>query len=176
MMSTSGLRRSDNHQKAINMASSLDVVNLYLQYGIYDSPVPATFFRSALSLIVNTKFCPPRPINTYGQKECLNIILTSEIGIGATGHVLRGTLESEVDCVTPLDVVVKLAFDFAQRDALRSEYEFYRLLKSKGVQKGILTPMGFFDDHDNAACALVMLYAGCPISSELICNLSTSDR
>jgi hypothetical protein len=174
-MSTSGLRRSDNHQKAIHMASSLDMVFLYLQYGIYDSPVPASFRRSALSLVSKTKLCP-RPINTYGLKECLNIILTSEIGNGATGVVLRGTLEPEVDCVTPLDVVVKLAFDFGQRDALRSEYEFYRRLKVKGVYKGIVTSLGFFDDYDNAACALVMLYAGIPLSSESIRNLSTSDR
>ena len=157
------------------MASSLDVVHLYLQYGIYDSLIPASFFRSAPSLNTDTKFSP-RPINTYGRKERLNITLTSEIGNGATGHVLRGRLESEVDCVTPLDVAVKLAFDFEQRDALKNEYEVYRCLKSKGVYKGIVTSMGFFDDYDNAACALVMLYAGIPLSSESICNLSTSDR
>lgn len=168
------------------MASNHDVIFLYLNYNIYDSPVPASFLRSAPPIIAHTK-CPtppfcPRAINTYGPEECLIIVLTSEIGQGATGVVLRGTLEPEIlGCAMPLDIVVKFAFDFEQRDALRSEYEVYRHLRLKGVVaipkgvEGITTALGFFDDHEGAACALVMLYAGVPLSTELQGNLSISD-
>jgi len=66
----------------------------------------------------------PRTNRTYRQEECLTIVLTSEIGRGTTGMVHRGTLEPLI-CggAMPLDVVVRLAFDTEQRDALKSEYE-----------------------------------------------------
>jgi len=89
--------------------------------------------------------------------------------------VHRGTLTPEIwDGAMPLDVVVKLAFDSEQRDALRSEYEVYRHLKSKGVH-GIATALGIFDDSEGCACALVLLYAGVPLS-ESQGILSISDR
>ena len=75
----------------------------------------------------------------------------------------------------PLDVVVKLAFDSEQRDALRSEYKVYCHLKSKGVHQGIATALGIFDDSEGCACALVLLYAGVPLS-ESQGNLSEIDR
>ena len=134
----------DLHQKAIHMASSCDVVFLYLQYGIYNSPVPASFLRSTPSITAcSTSPFVPRSIDTYGPEECLTVILTSEIGHGATGAVLHGRLEPD-DGAMPLDVVVKLAFNFEQRDALRGEYEVYRCLRSKEVVQGIATALGFF--------------------------------
>jgi len=88
----------------------------------------------------------------------------------------RGTLEPEIcDGVVPLDVVVKLAFSSEQRDALRSEYEVYRRLESKGIHQGIATALGFFDDAEGCACALVLLYAGVPLS-ESQGSLSDVDR
>ncbi|KAK2467450.1 hypothetical protein APHAL10511_000305 [Amanita phalloides] len=168
-------------EKAIHVANKRDVVFLYLQYGIYDSPVPASFLRSAPSIIARTR-CPtppfsPRVIRTCGPEECLIIVLTSEIGRGATGVVHRGTLKLDLKSVTmALDVVVKLAFDTEQRDALESEYEIYRHLRSKGVRQGIATTLGIFDDSEGAACALVMLYAGVPLCEESQGNLSISDR
>ncbi|KAF8808131.1 hypothetical protein BYT27DRAFT_7211721 [Phlegmacium glaucopus] len=170
-----------DHQNAIHLASNRDVVFLYLQYGVYDSPIPALFLRSAPSIMAPTR-CPtppfsPSAILTCGLGESLSIVLTSEIGRGATGVVHRGTLEpANWDYPTPLDVVVKLAFDIEQRDALRSEYKVYRRLRSKGVHRGIATALGFFDDSEGAACALVMLYAGVPLLTESQGNLSTSDR
>ncbi len=69
----------------------------------------------------------PRALHSYGLEDCLTIVLTPEIGRGATGVVHRSTLEPEIlDGVMPLEVVVKLAFDSEQRDALRGEYEVYR--------------------------------------------------
>ncbi len=161
------------------MASNRDVVLLYLQYGVYDSPIPASFLRSAPPIMAHPR-CPTPPfssraLRSYGLEECLTIILTSEIGRGATGVVHRGTLTPEIwDGAMPLDVVVKLAFDSEQRDALRSEYEVYRHLKSKGVH-GIATALGIFDDSEGCACALVLLYAGVPLS-ESQGILSISDR
>jgi len=167
-------------EKAIHVASNRDVVLLYLQYDVYDSPIPALFLRAAPSIIAHTR-CPtpplsPRSIHTYGLEECLTVVLTSEIGQGATGTVHRGTLKPGIpDGAMSLDVVVKLAFDVEQRDALKSEYNVYCCLRSKGILRGITTPLGFFDDSEGGACALVMLYAGVPLIAALRRDLSISD-
>ena len=163
----------------MDAASNRDVVLLYLQYDVYDSPIPASFLRSAPSIMAHTRCSPPlfspRALHSYELEECLTIILTSEIGRGATGVVHGGTLWPEVlDGAMPLDVVVKLAFNSEQRDALRSEYEVYRHLKSKGVHQGIATALGIFDDSEGCACALVLLDAGVSLS-EFQGNLSISD-
>lgn len=107
----------------------------------------------------------------------MTIVITSEIGQGATGVALRGTLKPKnMEGAGSLDAVSKLAFDAEQRDSLRREYELYLLLKSKGVHRGITPTIGFFDDVEGSACALVMLYAGVPISTlDPGRMLSTSD-
>jgi hypothetical protein len=165
------------HQETIQVASNCDVVLIYLQYDVYDSPIPSSFLRSASPITADpTPPLSPRAISTYAPEECLTIVLTSEIGQGATGIVHRGTLKPETSGVSiPLDVVVKLAFDDEQRDALRSEYEVYRSLRSKGVLKGLTTSLGFFDDSEGGPCALVMLYAGRALVTEPECVLSVSD-
>jgi len=149
-------------QKTNQAASKRDMLLLYLQYGIYDSPSTASFIRSAPPFMA--KPAPPlspRAIHTYTLCECLSIVLTSEIGRGATGVVHRGTLELQNgDGSVPLDVVVKLAFDSQQRGMLKTEYETYSHLGSKGVFRGLTTTLGFFDDIEEGPCALVMLYAG----------------
>jgi hypothetical protein len=148
------------------VANNRNLVLLYLQYDVYDSPIPASFIRSAPSIMAHTTTPPfsPRTLHSYGLEECLTIVLTSEVGRGATGVVHRGTLEPAIcDDVMPLDVV-KLAFNSDQRDALKSEYEIYRRLKSKGVHQGITTALGIFDDSEGCACALVLLYAGVSLS------------
>ncbi len=154
------------------------MVLLYLRYDIYDSQVPASFLRSAPSIMTHTRsqtpFSPRAP-QSCGLEDCLTIVLTSEIGRGATGVVHRGTLKPEICDIMPLDVVVKLAFSSEQRDALKNEYEVYRRLKSKGVHRGIATALGIFDDSEGCACALVLLYAGVPLSDSPG-NLSDVDR
>jgi len=80
-----------------------------------------------------------------------------------------------LDRSTPLDVVVKLAFDSEQRDALKSEYEMYRLLRSKGVVKGITTVLGSFDDFEGGPSALVMLHAGVSLVTKPEPVLSVSE-
>jgi hypothetical protein len=166
-------------QKTIQATSKRDMLLLYLQYGIYDSPIPASFIRSAPPIMAKAKFPPslsPRAIRTYTPNECLSIVLTSEIGMGATGVVYRGTLKlNNGDGSTQLDVAVKLAFDSQQRDMLRTEYETYRRLRSKHVLKGLTTTLGFFDDTEDDLCALVMLYAGDSLLDQPEHILSVSD-
>jgi hypothetical protein len=90
--------------------------------------------------------------------------------------VHRGTLTPEIwHNAIPLDVVVKFAFEIEQRKALRNEYEVYRRLRLKEVDQGVTTALGFFDDAEDGACALVMLYAGVPLSTILEGGLSISD-
>jgi hypothetical protein len=166
------------HQKTIRVANNRNVVLLFLRYDIYDSPIPATFLRSAPPIMAGSKFpAPPllpRDISTYGLDECLPIVLTSEIGDGATGIVHRGTLQLEG--YVPLDIVVKLAFANEQRHALRDEYEVYCRLRLKGILRGITTVLGFFDDCEGGPCALAMLYAGVSLATEPERVLSVSDR
>jgi hypothetical protein len=99
-------------------------------------------------------------------KDCLSIIVTSEIGRGATGLVLGGQLEVEATrgCV-PLGMAVKLAFTDDQRYSLREEYEVYRQLRSKGVVKGIPHAFGFFDDAEGGPSALIMSAAGSSLAT-----------
>jgi len=163
--------------KTIQVANNRNVVLLFLRYDIYDSPIPATFLRSAPPIMAGTKFPTPPllppDISTYGLDKCLPIVLTSEIGHGATCIVHRGMLQLEES--VPLDIVVKLAFDKEQRHALKDEYEIYHRLRLKGVLRGITTVLGF-DDCEGDPCALVMPYAGISLATELEHVLPVSDR
>ena len=143
------------------LANCRKIAALYLRYGIYDSPNPATFVRSSLSLRA-----PPMTCSCYNLEECLTIVLTSEIGHGGIGIVLRGTLQVEASTRHGLlDVAVKLAITGQQREALWNEYTVYGRLKMEGVDAGITTPIGFFEDVDGGASALVMPYAGIPLAT-----------
>jgi hypothetical protein len=161
----------------IDLANNYNLVLLYLRYDIYNSTIPASFFRSAPSVTPHQRSPPPPPpISTQDiqLEECITIVLTSEIGSGSTGVVHRGELNTYGGTMS-LDVAVKLAFDIEQRDALRKEYETYGYLRSKGVIRGVATALGFFDDSEDTACALVTMYAGVPVSTELQGDLSVSD-
>jgi len=164
----------------VQVAQNRVVLLLYLRYGVYDSRYPATFYRSAPAITEDREtppLLPLRPISSCQTKDCLTIILTAEIGHGATGVVHRGTLHVEsFDESVPLDAVVKLAFDSEQRDALKNEHEIYRLLRLNGVVQGIATVLGFFDDVEGGPSALVMLYAGVSLETEPEQVLSLSER
>ena len=142
---------------------------LFLQYGIYDSTNPSTFIRSLPTGQAPNPLPSRETIRSYKLKECLTIVLKSEIGHGATGKVLRGTLEVEasVGCVL-LDVAVKLALSSEQCTALRNEYATYHQLRLKAVTSGITAPLGlFYDVHpEGGPSALVMPYAGVPLDEK----------
>lgn len=174
--------RPDQHQheSTIQMAENRDVLFLYLRYGIYDSRIPCTFLRSAPTITEGKKraLLSRQAISSCRDEDFLVIILTSEVGAGATGVVHGGVLavESSDGCIS-LDVVVKLAFESEQREALKHEYEVYRLLRSKGVVKGITVVLGFFDDFEGRGpSALVMLNAGVPLGTTQEKDLLGSER
>jgi len=93
------------------------------------------------------------------------MVLKSEIGHGATGEVLRGTLKVEASACVLLDVAVKLALGSERGNSLRQEYKIYQLLMKSGVTAGITAPLGLFDDVGGEACALVMPYEGTPLAA-----------
>lgn len=122
-------------------------------------------------------FSPPRIISSYREEDSLTVVLTSKIGHGATGVVLRGVLAADGSGGSSLiDIVVKLAFDSEQRDALRNEYEAYCTLRLKGIVQGIATVLGLFDDCEGGPSCLVMRYAGVSLGTELERVLSVSER
>lgn len=65
-------------EKLINAALNRELVLLYLQYFIYDSPVPASFVRSLpLTLPMSSSpFYPPDRM--YEPHACMTIVATSE--------------------------------------------------------------------------------------------------
>jgi hypothetical protein len=148
------------HKNTIQAAENRDVLLLYFRYGIYDSPVPATFLRSMAAIAKDENTFSPQPNGPFRTRDCFAITATSEIGQGATGIIHGGTL-TVLGSDRLLDIAIKLAFDREQRDALRHEYKMYRFLWSKWVVKGITTALGFFDHAEQPGpCALVMLSAG----------------
>ncbi|KIL60282.1 hypothetical protein M378DRAFT_14258 [Amanita muscaria Koide BX008] len=160
-------------KSTLELASGRNVILLYLQFGIYDSSAPSTFVRSGP--IGHPTPLPSREtVRNYQLEECLAVVLKSEIGHGATGQVLRGTLEVEASECVSLDVAVKLALASEQRKALRDEYKIYHQLRSKGVTAGITTPLGLFEDVEGGACILVMPYVGAPLAAtpELVLPIS----
>ncbi len=161
------------YQSTLELASGRNVILLYLQYGIYDSSAPSTFLRSG-PIGHPTPLPSQETVQNYQLKECLTIVLKSEIGHGATGQVLRGTLEVEASECALLDVAVKLALGSERCEALRGEYRIYHQLRSKGVTTGITTPLGLFDDVEGGACTLVMPYVGAPLAAtpELVLPIS----
>jgi hypothetical protein len=100
-----------------------------------------------------------------------------EIRHGATGNIHCGILEPEIsDGAMPLDIVIKLTFNFEQQDALKSEYGVYYSLRSNRICRGIVTLLDFFDNSKGGACPLIMPYAGVLLDEVPWWNLSTSDQ
>jgi len=168
---------------ALKLAENRDVLLLNLRYDIYDSRIPSTFLRSAPAITEGKKLRPllsPQAISSCRDEDCFVINLTSELGAGATGVVHGGTLYIDSDSSDEsisLDVVVKLAFDREQRDALEHEYEMYRLLRLTAVVEGIAVVLGFFDDFEgHGPSALVMLNAGDSLGTTPEQNLLGSQR
>jgi hypothetical protein len=153
---------------------------LSLRYGVYDSPTPDTFRRSAPPILDKKQISAsryPRDIKDYRTVDCLSVTLTSEVGWGAIGVVHRGMLDADgLPGFTTLDVVVKLAFESEQKADLKAEYERYRVLRSRGVINGIATTLGLFDALEDGPCALIMLYAGDPLEEEQKQMFSATER
>ena len=125
---------------------------MHFQYG-----APATFIR-----VVQMPTTPssPQRQRVFQADECLMLVVTSEIGTGATGIVHAGMpeVESPGQCIS-LYVVVKLAF---------SDHEKERLAHENPIS-GIPTLLGLFTAVDRPS-ALLMTYNCVSVSSN--CHLA----
>jgi hypothetical protein len=152
-------------QQVIEILSKPKRLFVYLRFGIYDSPVPATFVR-----VTPPPFVKPTPL--MSPNGCMTLVVSSELAQGATGVVHGGTLEMKtLEQRISLDIVAKLAFGEDQRENLKHEFSTYCHLTSKGV-KNIPTLLGLFEDVEDGALALLLTPAGVPIVNKG--QLSTS--
>ena len=138
---------------------------MHFQYGIYYSPVPAAFIRVLAPMPTH----PPSPQHQrvfLADASELVLVITSEIGTGATGIVHGGTLEVELagQCVS-LDIVAKLAFSGYQKERLAHENEIYLYLSSRHV-RGIPTSLGLFSSTHGGPSALILTYNGVSITRD----------
>jgi serine/threonine protein kinase len=143
-----------------------------LKYGVYDSPRPVPFLH--MECPSHTRSCEL----PYTLEDTFGVVMTSEIGAGATGIVLRGTLfvEGHED-IAPLDVAMKISIGNGEKAALAHEHDTYRFLNAHGITRGIGTVLGFFRD----ACepgdhALLMLYDGVVFDQASTGSLSPAKR
>jgi hypothetical protein len=143
-------------------------IQLYLRYGIYDSPIPATFLRKP----VQSQIDEPRKTRSSRRqaRAChlkddhhCSIILTSEATPGSTGIVHFGTLGIDIERSPVLSVGVKIACTDYEQELLTQERHIYMHLRAQGV-KGIPTVLGFFDALDDDASCLVLLHCGRTLS------------
>jgi len=138
---------------------------MHFQYGIYDSPVPAAFIRAVAPLPTPPR--SPQHRRVFQAAERLVLVITSEIGTGATGIVHGGTLEVELPGQSiSLGVVAKLAFSDHQKERLAHENAIYRYLSSTHIT-GIPTLLGFFSSIDGGPSALLMTHRGVSVSSNI---------
>lgn len=147
-------------------AKSRQYVHISLQYDIYDSPSPSTFRRLSSTSPEAPLFpSPPHWNSAATTLDRASIVLTSELGEGATGVVHGGKLLVDVDGHGPqaLDVAVKLSMTFGEKESLHKEYLRWAKLQQRGV-KGIPNVLDYYEDIDSGGPRmLLMLNAGVPL-------------
>ncbi|KAF4610101.1 hypothetical protein D9613_010624 [Agrocybe pediades] len=113
-----------------------------LNYGIYCSPIPATFFRLKPS-------CAP---------EYMDLTLSEPIGEGAVGVARAATVSLALETGEVLEhrVIIKLAFSNVQKEKIRHEYGVYEHLANVGHVQGIVQVHDLFEDPDSRTLALIM--------------------
>jgi hypothetical protein len=157
------------HQAVYNAPDIGNVVFIYLCYGVFASPCPATFVRimpvtNGPGQAPTPPPSPPQEQRSYLPSESVNIILTSEMRPGSSGIVHIGTLEPKSPSDQRLEVAVKLAFSQDEKETLAHEHRLYSHLHSKGV-RGIPKEFGLFVDEElveggEGPYALIMSFAG----------------
>ncbi|KAF7309356.1 Protein kinase domain-containing protein [Mycena indigotica] len=149
----------------IAIASQRDMMFLTLQYGIHCSPAPASFIRAAQCLVHATKRKPnykPPIKRSYKPEEYFELLLTSQIGDGATGVVHSANLRVVTKAGSALthdNLVLKIAFQERQQVRMRHEYAIYQRLAEHGVT-GVPQVYGLFEDLEGGAIALLMNNCG----------------
>ncbi|KAG6879805.1 hypothetical protein C0992_011356 [Termitomyces sp. T32_za158] len=145
-----GMKEAQLSKCIKNHADDRSLALLEMHYDVYNSPVPASFVRAGT-----------KRKRSYGADEYFKLILTSEIGSGATGVVHDAHLEVQVGGHTlRIGVVVKLAFTPEEVESMRHEFSVYEHLALRGVQEGIPLVFGLFEDVETNAMALVMNHVG----------------
>jgi hypothetical protein len=170
-------------QIILKAANLRNLALIRLQFGVYNSPVPASFLRCGPSLSPVIGPSPPRKAkDTYLSHEYFTLVLTSQIADGATGIVHGARLELDTSDSQPLteEIVVKLAFSDKQQKRIRNEYDIYQHLAHAKVV-GIPTVLGLFEDLEGGSMALVMSNAGVSLWKQRVdragqVTVSTSER
>lgn len=103
----------------------------------------------------------------YLSKEYVPLILYGEeLGHGATGNVYRARFGPST-ALPPgkkdIPLIVKLATSGGKLFRLRHEYDIYTHLNAVGV-KGVPHILGYYQDFDHEAGALIMEDAGTPLA------------
>ncbi|KAF9487642.1 hypothetical protein BDN71DRAFT_616206 [Pleurotus eryngii] len=146
----------DKPENTISDVFHRHLLLMSLQYGVYASPNPATFFRCGHQ---------PTPSKnkhaTYQPDAYMMLRLTSMIASGATGIVHEGTLEADRTDRLPAacKVVAKLAFDKLQKERMRHEADIYQHLSKAGV-RGIPKYYGIFEPLDDGPLVLLASHEG----------------
>ncbi len=132
------------------------VLALHLQYGNYNAPTPQILLAPD----------HPRP-DIYQSTQCRSLILTSELGSGATGQAYVGTFGPGNDHFkAPPRLVAKLATTKDRLMSLRHEYDVYCHLQSRDV-RGIPFVFGYYQDSHRGVGALIMNYVGNPLGRRM---------
>lgn len=143
-------------QDIFNDVRQRQLLLLSIQYGVYSSPNPATFFRCGHQPnFTGAKRAAFKP-NEYAQLK-----LTSLITRGATGTAHEGILEVHHGDrgLTTCSIVAKLAFGDAQRERMKHEAIIYEHLTKAGV-RGIPKYYGIFEDLHDGPLVLVTSHEG----------------
>ncbi|KAF4573544.1 hypothetical protein AB1N83_009777 [Pleurotus pulmonarius] len=151
----------DGNATTVDFSSDLFSRNLLLvslNYGVYCSPHPATFFRRG-----------HQPASakgaSYKATEYVRIRLVSQ---GATGSVHDGTLEAYRENEDPIicRIVAKLALNDAQKERVKHEAAVYERLVKAGVN-GIPKYYGLFEDPRSGHLMLVTRHEGLPLPHKI---------
>lgn len=128
-----------------------------LQYGVYSSLNPTTFFRPGHRPNISGS----RRRVAYTATEYIHIRLTSLITRGGTGTVHEGRLEAHCkDGLVTRDIVAKLAFGSDQKQRMLHEATIYEHLTKSRVSC-IPTCYGIFEEpHDDGPSVLVTSHEG----------------
>ncbi|KDR68735.1 hypothetical protein GALMADRAFT_1026246 [Galerina marginata CBS 339.88] len=149
---------------------SRPLVLVNLSYGIYQSPVPASFMRlgpSCVHISYINSFKKIRRKGKYTHSQYFTLTVGEHLGKGAIGvaHPTYATLELDSSTLIQHDLVVKFAFSKEQQESIRHEFDIYQHLARNNVVDGIVRVYGLFQDMDTGTIALVMDNAGIDLAT-----------
>nr|GAT53749.1 predicted protein [Mycena chlorophos] len=162
-MSSKKRAEATTPESPMELASQRDMMMVHLQFGVYHSPVPASFIRANLCLVHKSKRKSKIALKrSYQPYELIELTLTERLGGGATG-VAHGAVArmatKDGQTFVQDNLVVKLAFREVPQRRLRHEYDVYRRLAEHAVT-GVPKVYGLFEDLEGGTIALLMSNCG----------------